>query len=173
MTIRILIDGYNLIRNFPPLARTEQQDFSRGREMLLKWLAAYRQEHPGTILVVFDGAQGGGYQEERDLFRGIQVIYSPRGQTADDIIKGLITFRAANTLVVSSDRELAEFCRVRGSGTIGAREFAGRIQKRLEAVPELDEADEPLLSSGAKKKKGLSRRPSKKKKRAMKYWGKI
>jgi predicted RNA-binding protein with PIN domain len=173
MTIRLLIDGYNLIRNFPPLARTELQDFSRGREMLLHWLAAYRRGHPGTITVVFDGAGGGAYQVERDIFKGIQVIYSPRGQTADDIIKGLIAFRSANTLVVSSDRELAEFCRGQGAGTIGAREFADRIQKRLEAVPEAEEEDAPLPPSGSKKKKGLSRRPSKKKKRAMKYWGKI
>ena len=168
-----MIDGYNLIRNFPPLARTEEQEFSRGREMLLKWLAAYRQEHPGTIVVVFDGAQGGGFQEERDLFRGIQVIYSPRGQTADDIIKRIITAQPANTLVVSSDRELVEFCRLRGAGTIGAREFAGRIQQRLKSRPGADAKDEPPPSSGLKKKKGLSHRPSKKKKREMKYWGKI
>jgi hypothetical protein len=173
MSIRIVIDGYNLIRNYSPLAQMEQTDFSRGREMLLKWLAAYRQEHPGAVLVVFDGGQGSGFQEEHDLFKGIHITYSPRGQTADDIIKRLITSRADNTLVVSSDRELAAFCRSRGAGTIGAREFADRIQKRLEGESKPDEEDEPPFVSGPRRKKGLSRRPSKKQKKEMKYWGKI
>lgn len=173
MSIRIVIDGYNLIRNYSPLARMEQQDFSRGREMLLQWLAAYRQDHPGTMLVVFDGALGGGFQEEHDLFRGIQITYSPRGQTADDIIKRLTAARAVNTLVVTSDRDLAQFCRSRGAGTIGAREFADRIQKRLEGEPPPDKEDDPLQGSGPRKRKGLSHRPSKKQKKEMKYWGKI
>jgi predicted RNA-binding protein with PIN domain len=150
----------------------EQRDFSLGREMLLKWLAAYRRGHPGAMTVVFDGGQGGGFQEEHDLFKGIQITYSPRGQTADDIIKRRIASRAENTLVVSSDRELVEFCRARGAGTIGAREFAGRIQKRLEEVPGAEEEETPP-PSGPRKKKGLSYRPSKKKKKEMKYWGKI
>jgi hypothetical protein len=173
MAIRIVIDGYNLIRNYSPLARLEQQDFSRGREMLLHWLAAYRQEHPGAMLVVFDGALGGGFREEHDLFKGIQVTYSPRGETADDIIKRLMAFRATNTLVVTSDRDLAQFCRSQGAGTIGAREFADRIQKRLEERPRTDVEEEPWQGSGPRKKKGLSHRPSKKKKREMKYWGRI
>jgi predicted RNA-binding protein with PIN domain len=175
MSIRIVIDGYNLIRNYSPLARMEQRDFSRGREMLLQWLAAYRQGHPGAMTVVFDGGQGGGFQEEQDLYKGIQIYYSPRGLTADDIIKRLIASRAENMLVVSSDRELVEFCRARGAGTIGAREFADRIQKRLEEVPGAKEEEEEktLPSSGPRKKKGLSYRPSKKKKKEMKYWGKI
>jgi predicted RNA-binding protein with PIN domain len=141
--------------------------------MLLEWLAAYRQEHPGSITVVFDGTQGGGFREEHDLFKGIQITYSPRGQTADDIIKRLTASRAANTLVVTSDRDLAQSCRARGAGTIGAREFADRIQKRLEEESRSSDEDEAPRVSGSRKKKGLARRPSKKQKKEMKYWGKI
>ena len=173
MAIRILIDGYNLIRNFPPLARAEQYELARGRETLLEWLADYRRAHPGPITVVFDGGRGGSYQEEHDLYRGIKITFSAWGQTADEVIKGLVTPKADKTLVVSSDRELMDYCRGRGAGVIGSREFANRLQVRIAEVKNPEEKEEPERYPTPKKKKGLARRPSKKAKREMKYWGKI
>jgi hypothetical protein len=60
MAFEIIIDGYNLIRKFPPLSRVEAQNFSRGREVLLEWLTEYRRQKPHPITVVFDGVRGGG-----------------------------------------------------------------------------------------------------------------
>src|SRR4030043_57059 len=64
MAIHILIDGYNLIRNYPPLTRVEYRDFTKGREALLQWLARYRQTTPNPITVVFDGQKGSIRSEE-------------------------------------------------------------------------------------------------------------
>ena len=39
--------------------------------------------------IVFDGWQAGGLRETRDLHRGIRVIFSRRGERADEVIKRL------------------------------------------------------------------------------------
>ena len=132
MAVQVIIDGYNLIRLYQPLARVELRDFSQGREKLLHWLAEYRRTKPLSMMVVFDGGQGGGFSEEHDLYKGIKITYSPLGQTADDIIKRLVRKNPAQSLVVSSDLELVNYCRSQGAGAMGSLEFASRVNAKLE-----------------------------------------
>jgi predicted RNA-binding protein with PIN domain len=173
MAVQIIIDGYNLIRRYPPLAEIELREFSQGREKLLQWLAEYRRTNPLPMTVVFDGGRGGGTREEHDRYRGIKITYSPLGQTADDIIKRLVWKNPSQSMVVSSDQELVHYCRAQGSGAMGSLEFASRINANLqskEGFSSKDEDEEPLNSH---KKKGLSHRPSKRKKQERRLWEKI
>ena len=172
VAFEIIIDGYNLIRKFPPLSRVEAQNFSRGREVLLEWLTEYRRQKPHPITVVFDGVRGGGFSEERDFFKGIKVLYSQIGQTADDIIKRLVSKAPGNLLVVTSDVELGFFCRARSAGWIPSEEFAHRIQKKSQGQGREDD-DHEAIDNRPGKKKGLARRPSKQKKSEKMYWEKI
>jgi predicted RNA-binding protein with PIN domain len=172
MAIHILIDGYNLIRKYPPLSRVEEADFSKGREKLLEWLSQYRQKIPNPITVVFDGGQGGALVEGRDIYKGIKILYSPRGQTADDIIKRLVKKDGVKTLVVTSDQELGSYCRFFKAGWIRSEDFAHRIQEQIwtedqKTFKEDDPEDLP------KKKKGVAFRLSKKAKREKKYWERL
>jgi uncharacterized protein len=169
MTIHILIDGYNLIRKYPPLSRVEEAEFSRGREKLLEWLSQYRRKITHPMTVVFDGGKGGGLFEGRDIYKGIKILYSPQGQTADDIIKGLVKKDEKEILVVTSDQELGSYCRFFQKGWIRSEDFARRIQEQLQsgdqqAFKEDDPEDRP------KKKKGTAFRISKKVKKERKYW---
>ena len=169
MAIHILIDGYNLIRKYQPLSRVEKADFSRGREKLLEWLSQYRQKIPNPITVVFDGGQGGALVEGRDIYKGIKILYSPRGQTADDIIKRLVKKEGEKTLVVTSDQELGSYCRFFKTGWIRSEDFAHRVQEQIrtadqKSFKEDDPEDQP------KKKKGTAYKLSKKAKREKKYW---
>lgn len=173
MAVQIIIDGYNLIRLYEPLARVELRDFSQGREKLLHWLAEYRRTKPLPMTVVFDGGQGGRFSEEHDLYKGIKITYSPLGETADDIIKRLVRKNPAQSMVVSSDLELVTYCRSQGAGAMGSLEFASRVNAKLEgsesfAVPDKDE--ETLTP---RKKKGVSHRISKRKKQETRFWNKI
>jgi predicted RNA-binding protein with PIN domain len=169
MTIHILIDGYNLIRNFPPLARVEKADFSQGREKLLDWLSQYRRKIPNPITVVFDGGKGDALAEGRDIYKGIKILYSSQGQTADDIIKRLVKKDGEKLLVVTSDQELGSYCRFFKAGWIRSEEFAHRIQEQI-----LDLGQKPLKEDDPedlpKKKKGSAFKLSKKAKRERKYW---
>jgi predicted RNA-binding protein with PIN domain len=169
MTIHILIDGYNLIRKYPPLSRVEKADFSQGREKLLEWLSQYRQKIPNPVTVIFDGGQGGALVEGRDIYKGIKILYSPLGQTADDIIKRLAKREGEKTLVVTSDQELGSYCRFFKAGWIRSEDFAHRIQEQIwsedqKTFQEDDPEDPP------KKKRGTAFRLSKKTKKEKKYW---
>ena len=171
--LQIIIDGYNLIRQYPPLAQVELREFSRGREKLLQWLADYRRISPLPMTVVFDGGRGGGAREEHDLYRGIKITYSPLGQTADELIKRLVRKNPAQSMVVTSDLELANCCRLQGSGAMGSLEFAARVNAKLNSQKEYSPKDEEEETSNSKKRKGLSHRPSKRKKKERRLWEKI
>jgi len=173
MAVQIIIDGYNLIRLYPPLAQVELREFSQGREKLLQWLADYRRTSPLPMTVVFDGGRGGGDREGHDLYRGIKITYSPLGQTADDIIKRLVRKNPVQSMVVSSDLELVNYCRAQGSGAMGSIEFASRVNAKLKSEEDYspeDEEEEPLNSH---KRKGVAHRLSKRKKRERRLWEKI
>jgi predicted RNA-binding protein with PIN domain len=173
MAVQVIIDGYNLIRLYQPLARVELRDFSQGREKLLHWLAEYRRTKSLSMTVVFDGGQGGGFSEEHDLYKGIKITYSPLGQTADDIIKRLVRKNPAQSLVVSSDLELVNYCRSQGAGAMGSKEFASRVNAQLEGDENFAAKDDDEEALSSRKKKGVSHRISKRKKRETRFWGKI
>jgi predicted RNA-binding protein with PIN domain len=173
MAVQIIIDGYNLIRLYQPLARVELRDFSQGREKLLHWLVEYRRIKPLSMMVVFDGGQGGGFSEGHDLYKGIKITYSPLGQTADDIIKRLVRKNPSQSLVVSSDLELVNYCRAQGAGAMGSLEFASRVNAKLEGDEKFAAKDEEEETLTPRKKKGASHRISKRKKRETRFWEKI
>jgi predicted RNA-binding protein with PIN domain len=105
--MRILIDGYNLIRRIPELREADRSDLAEGREGLLEQLSLYRTGKQHRITVIFDGAKsvhlGGGSQK----VGGISVRYSARGRSADqDIIEACRNGQA--DVLVSADRELTD-----------------------------------------------------------------
>lgn len=169
MPVHIIIDGYNLIRNYPPLSRVEAFEFSKGRESLLEWLSDYRRGNNNPITVIFDGGKGGGIAEERDIFKGIKIRYSRLGQTADEIIKQLSIKEREKALVVTSDLELSTYCRSQKAGVIRSEDFAIKIQekKRTASSGVSKEEDQTPLP---RRKKGAAFRLSKKAKRDRKNW---
>jgi uncharacterized protein len=173
MAVQIIIDGYNLIRQYPPLAQVELREFSQGREKLLQWLADYRRTSALPLTVVFDGGRGGGDREEHDLYRGIKIIYSPLGQTADDIIKRLVRKNPAQSMVVSSDLELVNYCRALGSGAMGSLEFASRVNAKLKNKEDYSPKDEDEEQGNTRKRKGAAYKLSKRKKKEQRLWEKI
>ena len=173
MAVQIIIDGYNLIRQYPPLSRVELQNFSQGREKMLHWLAEYRRTKPLPMTVVFDGGQGGAVSEEHDLYKGIKITYSPLGVTADDIIKRLVRKNPSQSLVVSSDLELVYYCRGQGAGAMGSLEFAARVNAILAGDEDSAAKDDEEETLTPRKRKGVSHRVSKRKKRETRFWDKI
>lgn len=162
MAVHLIIDGYNLIRQTPELAREERIDLQNGREALLQWLAAYRHYKPHPITVVFDGWWQGDWQGGRDHFQGIEVIYSRQGEKADEVIKRLARREGPRALIISSDRELQTYAAQVGATAISAREFSRRLEAALimaAGEDDWDLEDEGYRGPG---KKGPARRLPKK-----------
>jgi len=105
--MRIVVDGYNLIRQSDTLKRIDKLSIEAGRRELIKRLARYARHRGHRITVVFDGWMAGSPTEEREVVGGITVIYSKRGEKADEVIKRLVRQTGEETVVVTSDREVA------------------------------------------------------------------
>jgi predicted RNA-binding protein with PIN domain len=124
----IIVDGYNLIRQWPELARLDRGDLQSGREALLAELQAYRRARGHRITVVFDGGEQGGLSEAAENVRGIAVRYSRRGETADAVIARLVAEGGGDAVVVSSDHEVLASARRRGAAALSSAEFITRME---------------------------------------------
>jgi predicted RNA-binding protein with PIN domain len=156
MPIHLIIDGYNLIRQSPWLSLLDVRDLEAGREALLQTLSDYRRRRPQhKITVVFDGWQGGALQESRDLCQGVVVIYSRRGERADEVIKRFLAREKRKVVMVSSDRELQDFAERVGATWVAAGQF--EIQFLRNSSAEGEESEEEPGPRGTTKK-GPARR---------------
>jgi predicted RNA-binding protein with PIN domain len=159
MALHLIIDGYNMIRQSPDLQRLDARELEAGRTALLSRLAAYRRVRSSPkITVVFDGWQGGNLKETRDRHQGVLIVYSRRGERADEVIKRLLSQERERAVVVSSDRELQHHAQQVGATWMAAPEF----DLRLSLAQDGETAEDPEEPSPAgTRKKGPARRPPK------------
>jgi uncharacterized protein len=123
MPIHLIIDGYNLMGR----ARGLSGDIQAARESLVQALATYRHRKKHPITVVFDGWQQGQPFEGREHRTGVEVLYSKKGERADQVIQRLAREYGADCAVVSSDREVARSAQESGAFVLGAQEFAVKL----------------------------------------------
>ena len=123
MAVHLIIDGYNLL-GVGSRSRTAGDPWSEAaREELIRRLGAYRQRRGHGITVVFDGWRAGAGSEQHEHRGGVQVIYSRRGEQADQVVRRLASDYGAECAVVSSDREVGHSARASGALAIMAEEF--------------------------------------------------
>ena len=175
--MHIIVDGYNLIRYSDIFRHAERKSLEEGRNALLRSLAAYRKIRGHRVTVVFDGWKGGSPSEERDLAGGVEVIYSRLGEKADEVIKRLLAEGSEESLVVTSDREIAVFATRRGKTAISAAAFDALLA-RTGGEPVLAdasgaEAGEEDEERSGMKKRGPARRISKQKRAALASFKKL
>lgn len=164
MAIHLIIDGYNVIRQSPYLQAIEARELELGREALLSTLAGYRQSRPGhKITVVFDGWVAGDLKESRDRRAGMVIVYSRRGERADEVIKRLLEKERSRAVVVSSDRELQDYAVRVGAAWISAPEFEMSHLREAAGQPEAEE-EEPA-AHGTQKKGPSHRAPKRQRQR--------
>jgi predicted RNA-binding protein with PIN domain len=172
--MHIIIDGYNLIRQSDTLRRYERISLEDGRKALIHSISLYKKQRGHKVTVVFDGWQGGPHEEERDKLSGIDIIYSRKGEKADEVIKRMVQERAEEIVVVTSDRDIADFVSRRGGTAISSPEFDELMERAKSPMTdparhteERSDKEEDDAAKGGIKKKGSSRRLSRRKKAAM------
>ena len=83
----LLVDAHSVIFAWPELRDLHQRNGVAAREELIRRLTAYQDATGVRAVVVFDGK--GARSSSEKMPGGIQVFYSGRGNTADDIIERL------------------------------------------------------------------------------------
>ena len=130
MATHLIIDGYNLLGFLGKLAGRMET----ARDSLLQSLGAYRHRKGHAITVVFDGWQQGQPSEGREHRGGIEVIYSKRGERADQVIQRLAREYGPGCAVVSSDHEIINAVRAHGAFVMRAQEFAAKLGPAAQAI---------------------------------------
>jgi predicted RNA-binding protein with PIN domain len=167
--IQLIVDGYNLIRQSPSLREVESRDLQMGREALINHLASYKKIRGHEITVVFDGWQAGGLTEKQQRQQGILVVYSRRNERADEVIKRMAKKWGQAAMVVTSDREVANFAEMVGATAVSSEEFEGKmgVAVVMEERGVDGEEEEGEIGMKGTKKKGPGRRLSKRRRRAI------
>ncbi len=168
MAVKIVVDGYNLLNCSPKWQRLCNQSLAQAREGLLRSLNEYQAHKRHSILVVFDGGKGDWPTEQQERLKNIDIIYSRRGEQADDVIRRLVDDLGEAAVVVTSDRELADSVIYKGATVISSGQFEGKLRNSSQAdeyfgaYDEDDDLDKPITT---KKKGSAYRRPKRERKR--------
>ncbi len=154
--MRIIVDGYNLIRRIPELMALDRDDLEAGRDGLGSELSIYRVGKGHRITVVFDGAEsihlGGGSEK----VAGITIRYSARGQTADQVIQKMCREGLAD-MVVSGDREITDVAKRAGVTAVSPDLFWDKVQEEMYRRFKGEESEEEGKRGKGEKGRKLSK----------------
>ena len=89
--VRILVDGYSLLHNWPELARGKPRHSAAARNELVQILTHYQDTTITPITIFFDGSGAPPNVPKNESTRHVEVLFSKAGQTADDLIERVMT----------------------------------------------------------------------------------
>ncbi len=162
----LLIDGYNLIGIY-------HRDPEEARKGLIRQLGRYRQKKGHTITLVFDGHGGGSAVETVRRELGIEVIFTRISKKADDLIKEIIRKKRSGVIVISSDREIADYAWGHGAVPVRSDDFLNRLEAALEEEAGYGGMDDEADEWEGRRKKGRRYTPSKREKAVRRALGKL
>ena len=85
--VRILVDGYSLLHNWPELARGKPRHSPAAREELAHILVRYQDAIGTPITIFFDGSGAPPNIPKNESQPPVEVLFSRDGKTADDLIE--------------------------------------------------------------------------------------
>jgi len=131
--VRILVDGYSLLHNWPELAPDQPRHSARARVELIRILTQYHDATGEPITIFFDGSGAPPTAQKPESSREVEVLFSHAGQTADDMIE-----RAAHrfqeygqVLVVTDDFAERDTVGAMGSMVSSCANFINSIENAL------------------------------------------
>lgn len=130
--VRILIDGYSLLHQWPEVAAGRPRHSAQAREELIRILTRYQDATGTPVTVFFDARYRRGPAPPRDG-AGIEVIYSAPGQTADALIERTAARLVAwgEVLVVTEDIAERQTVEAFGAWTWSCEQFICHVRTAL------------------------------------------
>ncbi len=134
----ILVDGYSVLHAWPRFAtrKARQLSLQQRREMLVGLLRQYADHSRRRVTVVFDAYAAKHKAEGKEPTHGIEVLFSERGKTADDVIERLVARaeQKGEILVVTSDNAERSTVEAMGAQTTSAEVFEGDVEAALRGL---------------------------------------
>jgi uncharacterized protein len=85
--VRILVDGYSLLHNWPRLVPGQAPHSAAARDALIRRLTQYQDAIGTPVTIFFDGAGPPAGRPFAAESVAVEVLYSHQGQTADQMIE--------------------------------------------------------------------------------------
>jgi hypothetical protein len=152
--IRILVDGYNLLHAWPELAPDCPRHSEDARTELAWKLQQFQDEKGIPVSLIFDGSETVQKNREPDisirsrkkvrkqrrenLQTTIEIVYSPKGLSADSVIER-VAFRLqpyGRVLVVTNDSLERSTVAAFGAATLSCQAFIDEIDRSTTSLSE-------------------------------------
>jgi predicted RNA-binding protein with PIN domain len=120
----LVVDGYNVTKRGFGDVSLEQQ-----RSRLVSSMGALAAQNGIEVTVVFDGAEKMVALPSPP--RGVRVLFSRKGETADELIRQLVRAEPLGrpVVVISSDREVADGVRRHGAYPLSSDSLLRRLAR--------------------------------------------
>jgi predicted RNA-binding protein with PIN domain len=114
--VRILVDGYSLLHNWPELAAGAPRHSAAARDALVEMLGQYQDACGTPVTIFFDGTGTRRSKPKNNSSGALEVLFSSSGKTADDLIeRAAHRFQPYGEVLVVTD-DFAERDTVSGFG---------------------------------------------------------
>ena len=132
----LIVDGYNIIFAWEDLAQIAQTDLDTARDRLIDRLSSFAAFKKCRLVLVFDGYNRPGNPGEKTAQLGINVVFTPQGQTADGYIEELVDKIGPNYAVrVATSDGLIQLSSLRsGVLRVSARELEAEVNRAREEM---------------------------------------
>lgn len=141
----LIVDGYNLLYNWPELARLKEASFDHARDKLIRELSNYQAYWGGRVIIVFDAHKVPGATEKRERVGEVEVIYSREGETADTVIEKLVgnINIKGQVYVATSDQAEQRIILGKGALRIPVRELRVYVEQARQEMNRVGQDDAP------------------------------
>ncbi len=102
----------------------------KARHSLIGDIVEYRKSNAHEITIVFDGYKFGMPVEQVSFTGNVRVIYTRLGEKADDVIKRIVSGEHFEWIVVTGDRDIADYAWKAGSVPVPTERFMNKITTR-------------------------------------------
>lgn len=131
--VRILVDGYSLLHDWPELAAGQPRHSAAARDALIRRLTHYQDATGTPITIFYDGAGRRGPPPPRDTEHAVEVLFSRNGNTADQMIERAAHRFAAwgEVLAITNDGAERDTVIAMGGFAASCREFIRTVEETL------------------------------------------
>ena len=126
----LIVDGYNIINDWPLLKKMCGESIQAARDKLVEIMAGFRAYKGMEVIIVFDGHLVKDNPGSSVNMNGVRVIYTREQQTADSFIEKTVAQLAKEALVRVATSDWAEQQMILALG--GIRVSAGELKGLVE-----------------------------------------
>jgi len=149
----LVVDGYNIINSWPEFEELREEKMEIARIKLVEMLEEFVPLLWPRIIIVFDAYRIKGKRANWESRKGLEVVYTSEGQTADAFIERLVANlreSGEDIEVASSDNLEQHLVLWKGGRRLSSRELRKLLKECREEImksnlpPSRDNLDERL-----------------------------